>query len=492
MESRDVGWRVERYPGMPTLSSLPRWAFAAAILGASAGALAWGRAALLPVDGAVARGLRLGGVPVAEGASPRAAAEAAARRALDRRVTLSFAGAPLLEATVAELGGSVDVEGLARDAEAIARRGDVFARVDDAREARAGHVDLPVRVRLPAEPLAQRLGRAKDERDTAPRAARLDIAAHTASAHAPGHYLDVYAALEATAAALAKAAPDDAGVTAAIPSFDLAPTASTEVVAALDVSTVVARFETRFGYGGDQAGRAQNVTRAASQMEGVVLMPGEVVSFNANVGARSVENGFAEAPEIYKGELRPGIGGGTCQVAGTLHAAAYLGGIDIAERANHSRPSGYIPMGLDATVVFPTVDLKLKNPYDFPIVVHSTIDKGSLVFELLGARKPVTVTFASETVGSAPFKRKVEEVAGLAEGQVKLKQKGIRGYSVKKTRILHLEGGRDRIEVTTDTYPPTFEIYQVAPGTDVEEALPPLADGRTAAAEAADKPAGRN
>jgi vancomycin resistance protein YoaR len=464
---------------------LRRALLAAALLGAAAGALAWARHDLLPAEGGVARGVRVGGVPLAAGQTPLAAAQAAAQRALGRRVTLQWAGAPLLEATVAELGGTVDVEAVADALDAVGRRGGPFAQLDDVLEARRGAVDVPVPVRLPAEPLAERLARAKEERDTPPVAARLDVAHHTASAHASGQYLDVYAAVDAIGAALAAAAPADAGVTAAAPAFAIAPRASTEAVLAIDVSQVVSRFDTRFGYGGDQVGRAQNVNRAAAQMDGVVLMPGEVVSFNANVGARSIENGFAVAPEIYKGELRPGIGGGTCQVAGTLHAAAYLGGVDIVERANHSRPSGYIRMGLDATVVYPTVDLKLRNPYDFPIVVHGAIDKGTLVFELLGARRPATVSFATETVGTAPFKRKVEEVSGLAEGQAKLKQKGIRGYSIKKTRVIHLEGGRERVEVTTDTYPPTFEIYQVAPGTDVEEVLPPLPDDhRTATNEA--------
>jgi vancomycin resistance protein YoaR len=474
---------------MPSLPSFRRWAISAALLGAASGGLAFAHAELLPAEGAVARGARVGGVVVPPGESARSAAQVAARRALDRRVTLTWGERPLLEASVAELGGTVDVDALAAAIEGLGRQGSLFARLDDALRARRGEIDLPVRVALPAEPLAAKLARAKEEGDTPPVAAKLDVAKHTASAHAPGRYLDVYAALDAVDRALAAAPPEDAGVTAAAPAFEIAPRASAEVVAAIDVSAVVSRFDTKFGYTGDQVGRAQNVTRAASQMEGVVLMPGEVVSFNANVGPRSIENGFAEAPEIYKGELREGIGGGTCQVAGTLHAAAYLGGVDIVERANHSRPSGYIRMGLDATVVYPTVDLKLRNPYDFPIVVHGTIDRGTLVFELLGARRPATVDFATETVGSAPYKRKVEEIAGMADGQIKLKQKGIRGYSVKKTRVIHLEGGRERVEVTTDTYPPTFEIYQVAPGTDVDTALPPLPDDRTAAVDGAAKPA---
>lgn len=457
---------------------------AAAILGISAGAAAFSTRELLPAEGSVARGVRVGGVD-ASGPGARAAAEIAARRALERRVTLTWGTEALLDASLEELGATVDIQRAAAAAAAIAREGGLLARLDAALEAQRGRVDIPVRVSLPVEPLAARLAELKEERDAPPVAAKLDVANRTATEHTPGRYLDVYAAAEA----IARAAEGPEGkIAIAIPAFEIAPRASREVVAAIDASVIVSRFETRFGYVGDQVGRAQNVARAASQMEGVVLMPGDVVSFNANVGPRSLENGFAEAPEIYKGEMREGVGGGTCQVAGTLHAAAYLAGVEVVERSNHSRPSGYIRMGLDATVVYPTVDLKLKNPYDFPIVLHASIDKGTLVFELLGKGRPATVSFDTATVGVADYKRKIEEIAGMPEGKVRLKQKGIRGYSIKKTRTIHLAAGGDRIEVTTDTYPPTFEIYQVAPGTDVDAVLPPLPDGRTAANDGAAAP----
>jgi vancomycin resistance protein YoaR len=464
-------------------TALGRWKVSAALLGVFAGVLVSG-ADRLPADGAVARGVRIGGVEIAPGEPAIAAAEAAAARALARRVAFTRDKDTVAEASLAELGGHVDTAAIAAAAGAVAHTGGIFARLDDALEARRGAVDLPVRVELPVEPLAARLERLKEERDTAPVAARLDLAHHTATAHAPGRYLDVYAAVEAVLGAMSRG---EGAVS--VPVFEIAPSASSEVVAAMDTSAVLSRFETRFGFVGNQVGRAQNIRRAADQMEGVVLMPGEVVSFNRHVGPRSIDNGFAEAPEIRKGELQEGIGGGTCQVSGTLHAAAFFGGVDIVERANHSRPSGYIRMGLDATVVYPTVDLKLRNPYDFPLVVHASIDKGTLAFELRGARRPATVSYDTATVGTADYKRKVEEVAGLPEGKAVLKQHGIRGISIKKTRIIHLADGRDRVEVSTDIYPPTFEIYQVAPGTDVEAVLPPLPDPRTATNEAVPAPA---
>ena len=113
----------------------------------------------------------------------------------------------------------------------------------------------------------------------------------------------------------------------------------------------------------------------------------------------------------------------------------------MVERANHSRPSGYIRMGLDATVVYPYVDLKLRNPYDFPIAIHAAIDRGTLAFTLHGSRRPATVSFDTATVGTAAYKRKIEEVSAMPEGKVVLKQRGRPGISIKKTRTIQLADG---------------------------------------------------
>lgn len=474
----DVGSNAERSFGMGSIhesargSRFPRarrWIAAALLsVGAAAGAGLYVRS-ILPEAGAVARGVRVNGEAIADGTAPKEAARQAAARLLDRRVALRWDGDRVLEATPRELGATMDEEALARHLQGIGRRGDLLDNVDEALAARNGELSAVAPVRVPVEELATRLSRLKEERDTAPRASKMDFEANVPTSHAPGLYLDMYAAAAAIERALLLGENE-----VNLPVLPIAPRASSDVVASIDISKVVSKFETRFGFLGNQAGRAQNIERAASGMNGVVLMPGEVVSFNENVGPRSIENGFTHAPEIYKGEMREGVGGGTCQVASTLHAAAFMGGVDIVERINHSRPSGYIRMGLDATVVFPTVDLKLRNPFDFPIVLRTSINKGLLVFEILGRDRPVTVDFAAATTDRTDYKRKVEEDPGLPAGKLVLKQKGIRGATVKKIRTLRGRDGQERVEVSTDVYPPTFEIYRVPPGTDVESELPPL------------------
>jgi len=172
--------------------------------------------------------------------------------------------------------------------------------------------------------------------------------------------------------------------------------------------------------------------------------------------------------------MKEGVGGGTCQVASTVHAAAFFSGIDIVERLPHSRPSAYIPMGLDATVVYPVVDMKLRNPFSFPIVVHAVVDGNRLHVEMRGARRLAHVSFQRELVKTIPYTRKVEEKPHLAGHKVIIKQHGIRGYRIERERTLtYLRNGKKRVEKNKDFYPPTTEIYEVPPGFDVS-LLPPL------------------
>ena len=47
------------------------------------------------------------------------------------------------------------------------------------------------------------------------------------------------------------------------------------------------------------------------------------------VKERSLQRGFTWAPVIVDDELDSGLGGGVCQVASTLHAAAVFGALDV-------------------------------------------------------------------------------------------------------------------------------------------------------------------
>ncbi len=116
--------------------------------------------------------------------------------------------------------------------------------------------------------------------------------------------------------------------------------------------------------------REHNVRLACSMINGTVLMPGEIFSFNETTGKRTKAAGFKEANVIVGGNrLEPGIAGGVCQVSGTLFNAVVRADLEIVERQHHSFELSYLTRGRDATVNYGTADLRFKNTSDYPVYI---------------------------------------------------------------------------------------------------------------------------
>ena len=145
-------------------------------------------------------------------------------------------------------------------------------------------------------------------------------------------------------------------------------------------------------YGGSTANRAANVANAASKINGKILAPGEVFSFNDTVGKRSIANGFYQAPEYANGQTVMGIGGGTCQVSSTLYNAVLYADLTIVSRLNHMFTVGYCPAGQDATVSDSGIDFKFSNNTDYPIKISATTSGGRITVSILGTQYDVPRT----------------------------------------------------------------------------------------------------
>jgi hypothetical protein len=241
------------------------------------------------------------------------------------------------------------------------------------------------------------------------------------------------------------------------------------------VSQVLATFETDFR---KKAGRrALNIRRAAKLLDGTVLEPGETMSFNRVVGDRTERNGFVWAPVIVNDEMEPGVGGGVCQVATTLHAAAVLGGLGIVERRSHSRPSGYAPLGLDATVIYGEVDLRIENSYSVPLMIHAFLPSEFVMrVELLGAAHESTIEHSYAVVERYDFYRRIVEDPSLGAGEFKLRQDGGFGYDVISVVDRRGPDGERASRRYSSKYWPVPEVYAVGPGTSPSE-LPELPEG---------------
>jgi len=141
-------------------------------------------------------------------------------------------------------------------------------------------------------------------------------------------------------------------------------------------------------YWNSSPNRISNVQLASSKIDGTVLYPGDVFSYNDVVGARTTEAGFLPAPAYVDGDVKDEIGGGACQVSSTLYAATLFAFLETVERTNHYFPVSYMQLGTDATVTIPDggniMDLKFRNNRNYPIkiVSYSEVDEDNYIREL--------------------------------------------------------------------------------------------------------------
>ncbi len=331
---------------------------------------------------------------------------------------------------------------------------------------------LPIPARLEGEAAEKALQRIKDQVFQRARDARIDLRTSRTIPEQEGLELDVQATLDRLENAVFYAKSQIEAVV-----IRKAVTRTAKDIAQLDFSSVLGAFETR--YNTLDSDRSYNLRVAARHVDGVVLMPGEVFDFNAIVGERSEVNGFRPAPVIAGGELADGVGGGTCQIAGTLHAAVFFAGLPFVERNNHTRPSSYLKLGLDATVSYPKLNFRFKNELSHPIAIGVTVASGRVRTEIKGPKAlQREVSFVRRIDDVRPYTEIEREDPSLPKGVRVLSQRGVPGFKVTSFRLIREpESQQLRRERSDDTYPPTTQIVRVGTGPKAPEGyVPPKGD----------------
>lgn len=193
----------------------------------------------------------------------------------------------------------------------------------------------------------------------------------------------------------------------------VAPTVITQP--AIDVKTLkantkmIATYFSEFKEGSlSDPDRVTNIKILADIVNGTKIMPGDIWSINEVAGPRNEETmkkvGWKEAPGISNGRYEDQPGGGVCQVSSSVFNAAVRAELTIVERRPHSWPSGYIQKGMDATISTGGPDLKLSNPYDYPIYIAAFVDEEAftVTVEIYGPPLPhgYTIDFESELIAT--------------------------------------------------------------------------------------------
>ena len=211
-------------------------------------------------------------------------------------------------------------------------------------------------------------------------------------------------------------------------------------------------------------GQAHNAALAASELNGTVIPPHGDFSFNHTVKSWTHERGYVKAPVSYEGELIKAYGGGVCQTSTTLYNAALLAGLKVTERHPHVMAPHYVPAGRDAAVAQYDVDLRLHNPYTWPVRIEATSDDNALTVRLFGSGTPdQQIRLETERI-STTFPRhltRVMRVADASEHRPYLRNPGIEGARVVTYRVFIRKGQEAKREfLGDDTYGAMDRVVQ--------------------------------
>lgn len=130
--------------------------------------------------------------------------------------------------------------------------------------------------------------------------------------------------------------------------------------------------------------RNTNLRLACEAINGLVLAPGEVFSYNATLGERTTAKGYRPGPSYSGTQTVYTIGGGICQVSSALYYCSLVVDLEILLREPHSFAQSYVPLGMDATVSWGSLDFRFRNNMQYPIRIEATADGGSVTVSILG------------------------------------------------------------------------------------------------------------
>ena len=201
--------------------------------------------------------------------------------------------------------------------------------------------------------------------------------------------------------------------------------------------------------------RTKNLELAASKINGKIISPGEEFSYNAIVGARTIEAGYKEAKIYSNGKVIDGLGGGICQLSSTLYNSVFSANLDITERHSHQFLTSYVKEGRDATVVYGVKDFKFKNNRSFPIKIETKVNSGVVTCAIYGIKEEplYDVSFDIEIVSSEEPDIKYEYDSSLAPDEQKIKQNGSNAMTVNVYKVVKLDGSiKSKTFVYQDIY----------------------------------------
>ena len=274
--------------------------------------------------------------------------------------------------------------------------------------------------------------------------------------------------LDKTATLIKLALKDERAKTITLPVEITSPSILTDQVNDLGIKELIGQGVSHFS--GSIQNRIYNVSLTASMINGVLIPPGEVFSFNKTVGDISAATGFKQAYVIKEGRTVLDDGGGVCQDSTTLFRAVLNAGLPVVKRTAHAYRVGYyeqgFPPGLDATVFYPTVDFQFKNDTRAHILIQANVSKSTLIVDLYGSSdgrvSTLTKPVITDQIPAPPELRQDDPT--LTKGVVKQVDWAASGAKVSFKRTVKRDGEVLINETFRSNYRPWQAVFLVGTG----------------------------
>ena len=229
---------------------------------------------------------------------------------------------------------------------------------------------------------------------------------------------------------------------------------TTEMAGGLGIKDVIGTFTTNYPYA---EYRLINIHRTAQWMDGTIVQPGEIFSYNKVVGERTEARGFVPGIMIDNGVFKKDLGGGVSQLATTLWNAAWFSGLELVQHKPHSFYISRYPAGRESTVAWPNIDVKFKNNSGYPIFVDTSFTNSSVTVSIYGTK------FVEVATESGPKTNFVEHEIYEEDSIECIYQAGVDGFSITVDRILKREGIEFKREKYRTRYVPEDRVICTNP-----------------------------
>lgn len=136
-----------------------------------------------------------------------------------------------------------------------------------------------------------------------------------------------------------------------------------------------------------QKNKVKNLLLASKKIDGIIIKPGEEISFWNLVGNATKRKGYLEGLVISNSQMKKGVGGGLCQMANMIHWLVLHTPLEVTELHHHSDAlfpdvKRRVPFGTGTSISYKALDYRFKNTTKYPIQIRVWLDDTFLYGEI--------------------------------------------------------------------------------------------------------------